>query len=253
MKDERLYAKFTLDFPDSAKILPLSVEAKWALVEMTIYSRRMLTDGFLARGLALAKWGLDVCSELASNDPIKPSLIEVENGYQIHDFAEHQSTKAEIEALTEKRRAAGRKGGQASAQAKAKQKPSKSNPETETETETETYKPPPKGGGAPRKRGCRLPDNWMPAQPVIDAMKAERPDVDLEAEHLKFVDYWTAKSGKDAVKLDWDATWRNWIRNARPSPQSRAAPVSTTDARIAAAQALKDQPATVHHLRGLQA
>lgn len=139
-KDDRLYAKFTLDFPDSPKIMPLSVEAKWALVEMTIYSRRMMTDGFLANGLALAKWGLGVCSELLTNDPVRPSLIEVENGYQIHDFAEHQSTRAEIEALTEKRKAAGSKGGRASAQAKAKQvveqKSSKINPETETHITT---------------------------------------------------------------------------------------------------------------------
>ena len=33
-------------------------------------------------------------------------------------------------------------------------------------------------------------------------------------EWAKFCDYWNAKSGKDAAKLDWQATWRNWLRNA---------------------------------------
>lgn len=66
-------------------------------------------------------------------------------------------------------------------------------------------------------RGTRIPDGWMPSQDAIDSMKSECPNVDLEAEHRKFVDYWTAKSGKDATKLDWDATWRNWIRRAAES------------------------------------
>ncbi|WEX79280.1 hypothetical protein PYH37_004466 [Sinorhizobium numidicum] len=39
-----------------------------------------------------------------------------------------------------------------------------------------------------------------------------------QAEFEKFRDYWTAKAGRDAVKLDWPATWRNWIRNAGRAP-----------------------------------
>lgn len=27
-----------------------------------------------------------------------------------------------------------------------------------------------------------------------------------------FADYWTAKAGKDATKVDWLATWRGWVR-----------------------------------------
>jgi hypothetical protein len=33
-------------------------------------------------------------------------------------------------------------------------------------------------------------------------------------EAAKFRDYWVSKSGRDAAKLDWEATWRNWIRNS---------------------------------------
>ncbi|MCF3939930.1 hypothetical protein [Gordonia tangerina] len=101
----------------------------------------------------------------------------------------------------------------------------------------------------PRNRGTRLHEEWMPEKSVIDEMRGECPNIDLEAEHRKFVDYWMSKSGKDATKVDWNRTWRNWIRNARPRPQSRAAPQSTTDARIAAAQALKDPDDNVHQLQ----
>lgn len=29
----------------------------------------------------------------------------------------------------------------------------------------------------------------------------------------KFKDHWISKSGKDATKTNWLATWRNWVRN----------------------------------------
>ena len=72
-------------------------------------------------------------------------------------------------------------------------------------------------GRSNTKRGTRLDPSWMPSQELIAQMRAECPGVDLKAEHLKFVDYWIAKTGQSATKLDWPATWRNWIRRAHPS------------------------------------
>jgi hypothetical protein len=37
-------------------------------------------------------------------------------------------------------------------------------------------------------------------------------------EFEKFRDYWIAQPGQKGVKLDWDATWRNWCRNAKTGP-----------------------------------
>lgn len=48
--------------------------------------------------------------------------------------------------------------------------------------------------------------------------KQQRADVRPDYEWPKFRDYWLGKAGKDAAKLDWFATWRNWIRSAKPSP-----------------------------------
>jgi hypothetical protein len=79
----------------------------------------------------------------------------------------------------------------------------------------------PPTGDAAQKRGHRLPKGWMPDEEVIEAMRNECPNVDLTAEHRKFTDHWNAKTGRDAAKLDWNATWRNWIRNARPSLGAR--------------------------------
>jgi Helix-turn-helix domain len=65
-------------------------------------------------------------------------------------------------------------------------------------------------------RATRLESDWIPDAELIAEMRAECPTIDLQAEHRKFVDFWCSKSGKDATKLDWRRTWRNWIRNAKP-------------------------------------
>jgi hypothetical protein len=72
-------------------------------------------------------------------------------------------------------------------------------------------------------RGTRLPEGWEPTDKTLDwcahelipgGRWSESSRVFIRREHAKFTDYWTAKAGRDAVKLDWDATWRNWMRRA---------------------------------------
>jgi hypothetical protein len=50
------------------------------------------------------------------------------------------------------------------------------------------------------------------------------PTVDGRVETEKFVNYWRGKAGKDATKLDWPATWRNWMLNAAERNGARASP-----------------------------
>ena len=45
--------------------------------------------------------------------------------------------------------------------------------------------------------------------------REKRPDLDIPETTDQFRDFWTARPGKDGIKLDWDATYRNWIRNQR--------------------------------------
>jgi hypothetical protein len=63
----------------------------------------------------------------------------------------------------------------------------------------------------------------MPAEWGREAMRL-RPEMTVEQIKLeadKFRDYWCPKTGRDACKLDWLATWRNWMRNARATPAAR--------------------------------
>lgn len=144
-KDTRLYARFDIGMDEHPKIMLLSDAAFRALFESTMYARRQLSDGFLDERIVLRKWGADVAAELSSNDPSKPSWLRVEGGWQIHDFAEHQTTTADIQA----KREAGRKGGLAKAKQSPstrlapasevlEQKASTTLAKTETETETKT-------------------------------------------------------------------------------------------------------------------
>ena len=70
----------------------------------------------------------------------------------------------------------------------------------------------------------------MPSQELIAQMRAECPGVALQAEHRKFIDYWIAQPGQKGVKVDWPATWRNWIRKARPSTNGASRRQQETDA-----------------------
>lgn len=146
-KDDRLFIRITLDFFDSEKVFPLSPAAKLAFIEMIAWSARQHTDGRIRKRLALARWTSEVVEELLDSDPERPLLTEGESDYFIHDYAEHQQTTADIEAVREARRAAGRKGGLAKAAAQkgvsSKKVAKASKPlakPAEKENEKENYK-----------------------------------------------------------------------------------------------------------------
>lgn len=74
-----------------------------------------------------------------------------------------------------------------------------------------------------------LPDNW---KAWVQQERPDVPDTDIQRIADSFADYWKAKPGKDGIKLDWFAVWRNWIRRERQSnrrPQSQHQQVSSTD------------------------
>ncbi|WP_371763364.1 helix-turn-helix domain-containing protein [Massilia sp.] len=63
--------------------------------------------------------------------------------------------------------------------------------------------------------GTRLPKDWMPSFDDARFCAEQRPDLNIDQVADSFRDYWTARAGKDATKVDWPATWRNWVRNER--------------------------------------
>lgn len=66
----------------------------------------------------------------------------------------------------------------------------------------------------PRTRGSRIPLPFTVTPEMVAWAREQIPHVDGRRETEKFIDYFTAKAGREGVKLDWTATWRNWMRNA---------------------------------------
>lgn len=65
---------------------------------------------------------------------------------------------------------------------------------------------------AKAQRGTRIPADWKPSEADREYARSHgltERQIDRAAEN--FLNYWTAKSGRDALKCDWSATWRNRV------------------------------------------
>lgn len=63
------------------------------------------------------------------------------------------------------------------------------------------------------KRGTRCPEDYWPDAKTLEKCVAYSSREFVEWEVDQFVSYWAAKSGKAAIKLNWDLTFWNWIKN----------------------------------------
>jgi len=52
-----------------------------------------------------------------------------------------------------------------------------------------------------------MPDEWG------EFCEQERPELVPNKVFNQFKDYWISQAGQKGVKLDWFATWRNWVRS----------------------------------------
>jgi hypothetical protein len=91
---------------------------------------------------------------------------------------------------------------------------------------TNNYQPPtnasPNGDASPpcecppkekphERRGTRLASDWTPD--FEDRQYARDRGFDPDDTAAGFRDFWTAKAGPNARKIDWHAAWRYWVRN----------------------------------------
>ncbi|MFE4469528.1 hypothetical protein ACFRFH_12005 [Leifsonia sp. NPDC056824] len=70
------------------------------------------------------------------------------------------------------------------------------------------------------RRGSRITEGWKPSEGLIRWARQHCPSVG-PVESANFVDYWLARPGQGGLKLDWDATWRTWMRRAHQSNVER--------------------------------
>lgn len=88
----------------------------------------------------------------------------------------------------------------------------------------------------PARKGTRLPAEWEPKPLPADLAKATShwPEKAIPRELSRFRDWAASATGPNAVKSDWDAAWRNWLRKAEDEgrygkPRLDAAPANDVD------------------------
>jgi uncharacterized protein YdaU (DUF1376 family) len=90
--------------------------------------------------------------------------------------------------------------------------------------------------GAKAPKAKRLDVDILPTE-WLEFCKTTRADLEPTAVFDQFKDYWIAQGGQKGAKLDWFATWRNWVRNQKSiagSAISKELPLNT-DQQIARA------------------
>jgi hypothetical protein len=190
------------------------------------WSAKELTDGFVPEY---------VIEELASTPAIAGHLVrcglwdEAAEGWQFKGWEKYQPTREQImearDRETERKRkyreSQRRPSGTASGQTEGHQRES-GHPDPTRPDPTRPSKEEAKASSEPRKRATRISEDFRVTPEMNLWAKDKAPNTDLSLETEKFINFWVAKSGKDATKLDWVATWRNWILNARTGPAGQA-------------------------------
>lgn len=120
------WAKLTDDFLSHPKVMAARAEKGWSAIGVYVgaltWVNQQRTDGFVPKSWVQLHNGIEEATVL-----VKVGLWHEDaarDGWQIHDYADYQPLKAELEAKTERKRSAGQAGGKQSAsnrQANAKQ------------------------------------------------------------------------------------------------------------------------------------
>lgn len=85
----------------------------------------------------------------------------------------------------------------------------------------------------PARRGSRLSKEWaLPGEWRLLALKEQPTWTPAYCERVAvmFRNHWTSASGQRGVKLDWKATWHNWVLKEGPMDARRAPRKSLGDA-----------------------
>lgn len=131
------------------------------------------------------------------------------------------------ENLRETREKSGKKGGIASGKSRTTSNEINSLDEAPASPREEKRREDSKveAKASPKTKGSRLSPDWfLPASWGEWAMDNGAWHDLVRSEADQFKDYWISAAGAKAVKVDWEATWRNWVRRAlkNTKPQLKA-------------------------------
>jgi uncharacterized protein YdaU (DUF1376 family) len=131
-------------------------------------------------------------------------MFDMENDCWFHKRCDE--TIAAYQTKAERNRVVGKLGGRPKTNPEETQMVSRDNPNHKPITINQEPK-------VKTQRGHRLPTDWILPVDWKQWAEQERPDLNVNSVADSFRDFWIAKAGTGGVKLDWQATWRNWIRS----------------------------------------
>ena len=102
------------------------------------------------------------------------------------------------------------------------------SPPNATPIATNNHKPITNNHIKEKRLGSRLAQDWFLPDDWEYWANKERPELNAKSVADQFKDYWIAQPGQKGVKLDWEATWRNWVRNTNAPKQNPADIVKLT-------------------------
>jgi len=188
--------------------------------------------------------------------------VEIKDGAQFHNWAEYQPTRAELEEGRERERVrkaeyrkrtkdggvpAGHQVGHEVGHQVVSEDPDPTRPDptpyTSTSNEVEV----------PRKRATRIPEPFIVTAKMRTEMANEFPTLDIDLATKQFVDYWRAASGRTAVKKEWVAAWRFWMRkDANTNGRARVTPTDRAMQTAAAGRAVAGRLITTLETKEIQ-
>ena len=224
--------------PTSRKLMRIPrAQRKAAIGVWTLagaWSMHEMTDGFVP-AYAIEEWGGDDADAQAL---VRAGMWEEDerdgdHGWQFVNWDEYQPTKADVEARRERDRERKRsqprgKGGKFAGRTvdatDSARNPDGTGTDSRGNISDSTVPlpspPHPTPSSAP-KRASKLPDSWTPT--AEHQAQAAQAGINISLEVEKMRD-WALSKGE--TRKDWNATFRNWLRNARPTPGYTPKPVT---------------------------
>ena len=197
-------------FPTHPKMIAAGGDAGWLHVCALCYCAEHLTDGVIPKAM------VPRLSDRENPERLAARLVEVnvwqieEDSYRIRDFLDYNRSRAEVESERLAARERAVNGGRSSPDVRA-------NVGTPDPTRPEV---PPEPSGR-SKRAASITDDWQPSDATKAWTREHYPAHATVGVLEAFRDH--ARSKGRTLK-DWDAGFRNWVRNEakwHPAPEAK--------------------------------
>ena len=239
----------------NAKVMLAGNSAMGLWVRAGSWSSAQLTGGFIPAHMANAM--ANAMANPCDADALVMAGLwdEVDGGFQFHDWSDFQPDadmeKEKRKATSKARSDAGKAGAAARWNKESDGKADGKGSGKLIANECDRNGPVPtrpdpteeaKASSSRTKRGTRIPADFTVTPQMIAWAQEKVSSVDGPRETAKFINYYQGAPGSKGVKLDWVATWRNWMLNAADrAPKAKPTTGDKMRDTFARGQALQDR------------